>query len=1076
MSVSYKNIQELKESSRNFKSIFDIMMNNQGYACEFTEQGEITKWTYSDYKNRIIKAAAKLSSFCSDIEKGSYIALKMPNSPWWPIMFWAILMNGYRPLLVDATLGEDKTSYLIQQSGAKMIITKEVSLSGELDESFVPKWENEFALCTSGTTASSKIYYYTGEAVSYQILNTEQLIYESKYIAPKIGDKVLAFLPLHHIFGLLASYLWYGFHGATLVYLKDRAPETITKACKAHKVTHINTVPILVNNITKSVLRNVEQGSKAKQLLFYFMLNTSIFLQKINTGFGLKVAQKMFKRVLANIAGPQVKCIIVGGSQVPYESLKVINGLGYYTTCGFGMTEVGITSCESSDRLKTRLSGSLGKPLKYNEYKIAGYEEIGELLVRGKSIHQGRLVDGKRVASDLDEEGWFATGDVGRLKKGRLLLEGRVKDIIINESGENVYPDEIEDYFSKLPLFNQLSVLGTKKDENYQYITLVLNLAKSELNEENYMKIRDAINKINATLPIMKRVNKAYLTGEPLPVVNGIKVRRVELKSLIENKEISLVELDLKGDSFELMEAAKKDVRIEEVYEKEFENIKKDVRKAFSEVLHLPEESIDDDAHFIDDLDGDSLSSISLLVKVEEKYDIVIPDSEYYNCSNVNNLALLILKKTKGITEYQDKVNKNDGKKVIAVTRFEDSREYKEFLLREKSMEGIGDPYFVCHDSIIKDVSILDGKREILNFGSYNYIGMSGHPETVKAAKEAAEKYGTSASGSRVLAGEKHLYKELEAKIAKWKHTEDAIVLVGGHSTNVSFVGNFCNARDIILYDALSHNSITQGCQLSRSASKAFPHNDFIALETILKNVRSKYEKILVVVEGVYSMDGDIAPIPEFIKLKKKYGFFLMVDEAHSACVIGDKGGGVDEYFNLAPEDIDIKMGTLSKGLGTCGGYLAGKKSLIQYLKYNMPGFVFSVGINPPSAAATLKALEILEKDNSIVKRLHNNIATFIEEAHIRGLNTCLAGKTAIIPVLVGVDRDAFLLSNLMLERGVFVPPAVFPAVPKGQARLRFCVTSEHKKEQLIKALDILMECIQEYKIELIKEEEEKAV
>jgi len=1076
MSISQKNIQLLKESTWDFKSIFEIMMSNQGNACEFMEQDEIIKWTYSDYKDMIIKAAARLAKITTEIEKGSYIALKMPNSPWWPIMFWAILMNGYKPLLVDANLGEDKTSYLIEQSGAKMTITKAVDISKDIDEAFEPIWENEFALCTSGTTASSKIYFYTGESVCYQVLNTEQFIYESKYIAPKPGDKVLAFLPLHHIFGFLASYLWYGFHGATLIYLKDRAPETIMKACKAHKVTHINTVPILVNNIAKSVLRNVEQSSFTKQIAFSIMLNTSLFLQKINTAFGLKVAQKMFKKVLAKIAGPQVRCIIVGGSQVPYESLKVINGLGYFTTCGFGMTEVGITSCESSDKLKIRLSGSLGKPLKYNEYKIAGDEEVGELLIRGKSIHQGRLVDGKQVAADLDEEGWFATGDVGRLKDGRLILEGRVKDIIINESGENVYPDEIEDYFAKLPLYSQLSVLGTKKDENYQYITLVLNLPKSELNEENYMKLRDAINKINATLPIMKRVNKAYLTAEPLPVVNGIKVRRVELKSLIENKEIALVDLDLKGNSFELKEAVKKETRIEEVYEKEFEEIKKEVRKAFGEILHLPEESIEDDAHFIDDLDGDSLSSISLLVKVEEKYNIVIPDSEYCNCTNVNNLSLLILKKTKGITEYQDRVNQNDGKKIVPVTRFEDSREYKEFLLREKAMEGVGNPYFVCHDSIVKDVSILDGEREILNFGSYNYIGMSGHPETVKAAQEAAAKYGTSASGSRILAGEKHLYQELEAKIAKWKHAEDAIVLVGGHSTNVTFVGNFCNEKDIILYDALSHNSIVQGCQLSRSASKVFPHNDFVALESILRNVRNKYEKILVVVEGVYSMDGDIAPIPEFVKLKKKYGFFLMVDEAHSACVIGENGGGVDEYFNLDPEDIDIKMGTLSKGLGTCGGYLAGKKSLIQYLKYNVPGFVFSVGINPPSAAATLKALEILEKDPSIVKRLHKNIDTFLEEAHKRGLNTCLAGKTAIIPVLVGDDRDAFLLSNVMLEKGVFVPPAVYPAVPKGQARLRFCVTSEHKEEQIIKALDLLMECIQEYKIELIKEEEETAV
>ena len=276
-----------------------------------------------------------------------------------------------------------------------MTIAKAVDISKDIDEAFEPIWENEFALCTSGTTASSKIYFYTGESVCYQVLNTEQFIYESKYIAPKPGDKVLAFLPLHHIFGF-----WHPIYGMVFMVhpyiFKGQSTRDHNEACKAHKVTHINTVPILVNNITKSVLRNVEQSSFTKQIAFSIMLNTSLFLQKINTAFGLKVAQKMFKKVLAKIAGPQVRCIIVGGSQVPYESLKVINGLGYFTTCGFGMTEVGITSCESSDKLMIRLSGSLGKPLKYNEYKIAGDEEVGELLIRGKSIHQGRLVEGNR--------------------------------------------------------------------------------------------------------------------------------------------------------------------------------------------------------------------------------------------------------------------------------------------------------------------------------------------------------------------------------------------------------------------------------------------------------------------------------------------------------------------------------------------------------------------------------------------------------------------------------------------------------------------------------------------------------
>jgi 7-keto-8-aminopelargonate synthetase-like enzyme len=203
-------------------------------------------------------------------------------------------------------------------------------------------------------------------------------------------------------------------------------------------------------------------------------------------------------------------------------------------------------------------------------------------------------------------------------------------------------------------------------------------------------------------------------------------------------------------------------------------------------------------------------------------------------------------------------------------------------------------------------------------------------------------------------------------------------------------------------------------------------------------------------------MDGDIAPIPEFVRVKKEFGCFLMVDEAHSVCVIGENGGGVDEYFALAPDDIDIKMGTLSKGLGACGGYLAGSEAMIEYLRYALPGFVFSVGISPPLAAATLQSIRLLRSDPSVMERMRRNIRVFMDEACRRGLDTCLAGETAIVPVLVGSDENAFMLSTMLRRNGVFVPPAVYPAVPKNKARLRFCVISDHKPDQIVQALDAL--------------------
>jgi 7-keto-8-aminopelargonate synthetase-like enzyme len=243
---------------------------------------------------------------------------------------------------------------------------------------------------------------------------------------------------------------------------------------------------------------------------------------------------------------------------------------------------------------------------------------------------------------------------------------------------------------------------------------------------------------------------------------------------------------------------------------------------------------------------------------------------------------------------------------------------------------------------------------------------------------------------------------------------------------------------------------------MSQADARPFPHNDYEALEQLLKSRRDRYEKVLIVIEGAYSMDGDVAPVPEFVRLKNEYDCFLMVDEAHSMLVLGETGRGVDEYYGIDPEDIDIHMGTLSKGFGTCGGYLAGSHNLIEYLRYNLPGFVFSVGISPPLAAAVMKGIEIMERDNSRVERLRQNIRTFLDEAHRYGMDTCLAGETAVTPIMIGSDDIAFMLSKQLEEDGILAPPAVFPAVPRGQARLRFCLTSEHKKEQILYALEKL--------------------
>jgi 8-amino-7-oxononanoate synthase/acyl carrier protein len=527
------------------------------------------------------------------------------------------------------------------------------------------------------------------------------------------------------------------------------------------------------------------------------------------------------------------------------------------------------------------------------------------------------------------------------------------------------------------------------------------------------------------------------------------------MKELLESGKFSVTELEINQESSPVVvESAKVSVAAKEPeYNEQFLQIREQVIKCFAEVLDTTPDEIGVDMRFIEDLGGDSLDSLGLLAMAETRFGVIIEESDYYKCRTANDVSRLLYERLTGTApEKKIAVHTLD---VVPITRFEDTPEYKSFLARSEALEKSKNPFFIRHDSALRDTSIVDGK-EVLNFGSYNYLGLSGHPQVSRAAIEAVQSLGTSASGSRLLAGEKTLHQELEKEFAAWKRTEAALVLVGGHSTNVTFVGNFCNEKDLILYDVLSHNSIAQGIQLSHATSRLFPHNDYETARAILKSMRGKFEKVLLIIEGIYSMDGAIAPVPEFVKLKKEFGAFLMVDEAHSSCVIGKNGEGVDEYFNLDPDDIDIKMGTLSKGLGTCGGYLAGKKALIDYLRYSLPGFVFSVGLSPALAAATLESIRIIRKDNSLVKQLQENISYFVSKAREKKFNLCMAGETAIAPVLVGKDDNAFALSAALFEKDIFVPPAVYPAVPANKARLRFCLTSCHTKDQIDHALEVL--------------------
>lgn len=370
---------------------------------------------------------------------------------------------------------------------------------------------------------------------------------------------------------------------------------------------------------------------------------------------------------------------------------------------------------------------------------------------------------------------------------------------------------------------------------------------------------------------------------------------------------------------------------------------------------------------------------------------------------------------------------------------------------------GVGNPFFKMHEGIAGATTRIDG-REYVNFASYNYLGLSGDPAVAEAAKSAIDRYGTSVSASRPVSGERGIHRALERALADAYGVDDAIAFVSGHATNVTVIGYLFGPKDLVVHDALIHNSALQGIQLSGARRLSFPHNDWDALDRMLTEQRRNFERVLIVLEGIYSMDGDFPDLPRFIEIKRRHRAFLMVDEAHSFGVMGRRGLGIREHFDVAGSDVDIWMGTLSKALAGCGGYIAGETALVEHLKFLAPGFLYSVGMSPPVAGAALAALECMRREPERVARLQERGRLFLEKAGAAGIDTGSSSGLAVIPAITGSSLKAARLAEAMFRRGINVQPILYPAVPEKSARLRFFVSCRHTEAQIERSIEILTE------------------
>ena len=389
--------------------------------------------------------------------------------------------------------------------------------------------------------------------------------------------------------------------------------------------------------------------------------------------------------------------------------------------------------------------------------------------------------------------------------------------------------------------------------------------------------------------------------------------------------------------------------------------------------------------------------------------------------------------------------------------RFERHPGYKQIRIIQSGAErlGLANPFFKLHEGIASSNTRVAGK-DLINFSSYNYLDLSGDHRVNVAAFAAIEQYGTSVSASRLVSGERPIHRELEQAIARLYEAQDAIVFVSGHATNVSTIGHLFGPRDLVVHDEYIHNSVLQGIELSGAKRLSFPHNDWQALDDLLSEQRSHFERVLVVIEGIYSMDGDYPDLPRFVELRNHHRIFLMVDEAHSLGVMGNRGHGIREHFGLASQDVDIWMGTLSKTLAGCGGYIAGDSALIEHLKFLAPGFLYSVGMSPPLAAASLAALQCLEQEQTRVHQLQSRGQYFLSRAQAAGINTGSSTGLAVVPAIIGSSIKATKVSNALFTKGINVQPILYPAVPEKSARLRFFMCSRHTEDEINYTVDTL--------------------
>jgi 8-amino-7-oxononanoate synthase/acyl carrier protein len=701
-------------------------------------------------------------------------------------------------------------------------------------------------------------------------------------------------------------------------------------------------------------------------------------------------------------------------------------------------------------------------------------DRIGEIWVDSPSVAQGywnqpeatEATFGARIAWS-DDGPFLRTGDLGFLRDGELFVTGRIKDLIIVR-GVNRYPQDIEMTVERASDKIQPQGVAAFAVDLAGRERLIVMAEVERTRRDDWSDVIAAVRKAVTAEHELPPDAVILVRFGSLPKTSSGKIQRHACREDFLNGSQQVIQAWRAWETGE-EEVAPAPTAAQATDAKPATPVRDSVAQiVMDHVRAIAKErakSLTLESNIATDLGLDSLERLQIASSLEETFGGRFPEDVLAEIETVREVASAIetyIGTEPRIQRHTAPAAANWSSEAEIPAECYDFGQMPEYRRLKQTMAmlgatGVPNPYFRPHEGVTRDTARIDG-RELISFSTYNYLGMSGDPAIAAAAKAAIDKFGTSTSASRLVSGEKTVHVELEREIASFHGLDDAICYVGGHATNESTIGHLFGAGDLIVHDSLAHNSIIQGSILSGARRRPFPHNDWRAVDELLKEIRRDYRRVLVAIEGVYSMDGDYPTLPPFIEIKKRHKALLMIDEAHSLGALGKTGRGITEHFGVNPRDVDLLMGTLSKAMGSCGGYIAGTKELIEYLKYTSPGFVFSCGLPPSGAAAALASLQLLQREPQRVARLQSNSRLFLQLAKERGLDTGMSNNTAVVPVITGNSLHALLLSRAMYERGISVQPILYPAVEEEKARLRFFITAAHTEEQIRQTVSAVAE------------------